>query len=438
MRSRSRAFIATVRSACSRAFNSGIRADATPTVAMSACANSPGASLRIAVLVDRMVAMTYDDGGVPRPATPPPPVGYPVYGPPSYPPPYSPGPTPGYPPPSYAQYPGYPIPVGPPPALKPGIIPLRPLGLSDIFNAAFAYIRANPRPTLGLTTIVVVITQIIGLILTAALPLTLYGRTGLTRVDDTSTSGLVGISLSGMAAAATSGLAGILLSGMLTVVVGRTVFGGTITIREAWDRVRVRLLALLGLAMLEAVGAVLLLTVSVVVVAVAIAITPILGVLVGIAVVAAVIAAFVYLWTMLSFAPVLIVLERMPIVPAISRSFGLVRGSFWRVFGIRILGTVVASLVAGAVSIPFTVAGELLSLAADSIGASLGASVLSSIGGAIGQIITAPFTAGIVVLLYTDRRIRAEAFDLVLQTGAATAAGDSAESTDDLWLIRHP
>ncbi|MBV9514299.1 MAG: hypothetical protein JO280_09715, partial [Mycobacteriaceae bacterium] len=65
------------------------------------------------------------------------------------------------------------------------------------------------------------------------------------------------------------------------------------------------------------------------------------------------------------------------------------------------------------------------------------AAVLLATGGAIGQIITAPFTAGIVVLLYTDRRIRAEAFDLVLQTGAA-AGRDSAESTDDLWLIRHP
>src|SRR5262249_61328854 len=105
------------------------------------------------------------------------------------------------------------------------------------------------------------------------------------------------------------------------------------------------LVALLVLALLEAVGAMLLLTVSVVVIAVAAAITPVLGVLVGIAVAAAVIAAFVFLWTMLSFAPVLIVLERLPIVPAISRSFALVRGSFWRVFGIRILGTLVATLV---------------------------------------------------------------------------------------------
>ena len=44
---------------------------------------------------------------------------------------------------------------------------------------------------------------------------------------------------------------------------------------------------------------------------------------------------------------------------------------------------------------------------------------VASIGAAIGQIVTAPFIAGVMVLLYTDRRIRAEAFDLVLQTGAA-------------------
>jgi hypothetical protein len=42
----------------------------------------------------------------------------------------------------------------------------------------------------------------------------------------------------------------------------------------------------------------------------------------------------------------------------------------------------------------------------------------------------------VVVLLYTDRRIRAEAFDLVLQTGAAFGPGAPADSTDHLWLTR--
>jgi len=63
--------------------------------------------------------------------------------------------------------------------------------------------------------------------------------------------------------------------------------------------------------------------------------------------------------------------------------------------------------------------------------------ILMAIGGAIGQIITSPFNAGVVVLLYTDRRMRAEAFDLVLQSGAATPPGTPADSTDHLWLTPH-
>ncbi len=59
--------------------------------------------------------------------------------------------------------------------------------------------------------------------------------------------------------------------------------------------------------------------------------------------------------------------------------------------------------------------------------------VLITVGGAIGEIITAPFTAGVVVLLYADRRIRSEAFDFVLQTGATGPI----ETTDDLWLRPH-
>ena len=45
---------------------------------------------------------------------------------------------------------------------------------------------------------------------------------------------------------------------MLTVVVGRAVFGSSITIAEAWQKVRGRLLALIGLAALEVVAAVVL------------------------------------------------------------------------------------------------------------------------------------------------------------------------------------
>jgi hypothetical protein len=114
-----------------------------------------------------------------------------------------------------------------------------------------------------------------------------------------------------------------------------------------------------------------------------------------------------------------------------------VRNDFWRVFGIRLLATLVTGVIAGAVSVPFSFGGQALLVSGDTTTAAIVALTLIAIGSAIGQIITAPFSAGVVVLLYTDRRIRAEAFDLVLQTGAAAGPAAPVDSTDHLWLTRH-
>jgi membrane-anchored glycerophosphoryl diester phosphodiesterase (GDPDase) len=229
------------------------------------------------------------------------------------------------------------------------------------------------------------------------------------------------------------------LSGLLTVVVGRAVFGAGITIGEAWQRVRGRLLALIGFTALEVLGAVVLVGIVVgVIVIVASAANGVAAFIVGAPLVLALIAALVYLGTVLMFVPPLIVLERLGVVPAIRRSFNLVKKDFWRVLGIWLLAVLVAGMVAGAVSVPFTFAGQFLLMSEGSAARAVVALILMAIGGAIGQIITAPFNAGVVVLLYTDRRIRAEAFDLVLQSGAATPPGTPADSTDHLWLTPHP
>ena len=78
------------------------------------------------------------------------------------------------------------------------------------------------------------------------------------------------------------------------------------------------------------------------------------------------IALLVYLWTVLSFAPPLIVLERLGVFAAIKRSVKLVKGDFWRVLGIRLLATIVAGVVAAAVSIPFSLTGQILLLGSES------------------------------------------------------------------------
>jgi hypothetical protein len=376
----------------------------------------------------------YPPLGYRPPAHPPP--GYPptAYPPPGYPAQGYAGPFPNYPPaPGYAWQPGYGAP--PPPVrgtLAPGIIPLRPLGLSDIFNGAAVYIRANRKATLGLTAIVVVITQILTLI-AAVGPLAAASRLR-TAPPDELTGGDVGAWLLSATLTGFIGwLAGILLTGMLTVVAGRAVFGSTIGAGETWAKIRGRLPALIGLVALESAALILLTgVVGLIVGAIAAAGNAAAAVIVGFPLVLTAIGAVVYLYTALSFAPVLIVLERLPVIDAMTRSFSLVHNSFWRVLGIRLLTWVVVVFISAAVAAPFEFLGHLLGGPSGSelIGATVGA-----VGSAIGRILTAPFSAGVVVLLYTDRRIRAEAFDLVLQTGAAGGPAATA-STDYLWLTR--
>ena len=299
----------------------------------------------------------------------------------------------------------------------------------------------NPKATLGLTTAVVVVRPALRADAAdrAARRHRGLGTLGEGRATTSPTAALVGSSLSSLASVVATGLATIVLSGLLTVVVGRAVFGSHITIGEAWQRARGRLLALIGFVALEFFGAAILVAIVVgVLVAAVYAVNGAAAFVIGAPLVVALIVGLVYLGVKLSFAPTLIVLERLDVVSAMKRSFALVKNDFWRVFGIIALGQLVSGMIAGAVSVPFTFGGQLLLMmgSASTSGVIIGL-ILMAIGGALGQIITSPFNAGVVVLLYTDRRMRAEAFDLVLQSGAATPPGTPADSTDHLWLTPH-
>ena len=320
---------------------------------------------------------------------------------------------------------------------KPGVVALRPLTLSDMFNGAVAYIRANPKATLGLTTIVVVAAQLLSLAL-SLVPFAFTGELASAMDSDEPTAEMV---VSWVASSITSSvstfLSGILLTGLLTVVVGRAIFGAGITIGEAWQRFRPRLWALIGFTVLQTIGAIVLVAIATLITVGVIAATDgLVAFLICAPLWLALVGALVYLGTMLTFAPVAIVLERRDIISSIKRSFVLINGDFWRVLGIRLLAAIVASLVAGAVAIPFSLGGQIALTESASTTAAMIALVLFAVGGAIGQIVTGPFSAGVIVLQYTDRRIRSEAFDFVLHTGAAAGPAAPANSTDDLWLTR--
>lgn len=360
-----------------------------------------------------------NDGGGAVPPYPPPAVDYPEFASPTE-----------YAPPQYAKAPAT--------VLRPGVIPLRPLTLGDIFNGAVNYVRANPKTTLGLTTVVVVITSLITLAVNVA-PLLTSGVVDVYS-EEFDTAVLLAGSLSTFTTLLAAAITSILLSGMLTVVIGRAVFGSTITIRQAWARLRGRLLALIGLALLELLAVAALVAV---VVLVAVAVYAATGVpeLAGVLAIPLALLLLLVLWYLyiaVLFAAPLIVLERLGVFAAIKRSFVLTRHGFWRLLGIWMLAQLVVYFVSLAVTWPFSVAGQILSVDGSSTNAVMAGFALLSVGGAISQIVTAPFMAGVTVFLYTDRRIRWEAFDLVLLSGAVGADPHHPDSTDHLWMVRQP
>jgi hypothetical protein len=95
------------------------------------------------------------------------------------------------------------------------------------------------------------------------------------------------------------------------------------------------------------------------------------------------------------------------------------------------LAGLITAILAGLASLPFSIIGEVLSIGVP--GPTVLGTAFTTVGQAIGQIITAPFTAGVVVLLYVDARIRSEAFDVALRSGAARGPAYAA-FTDDIWL----
>lgn len=317
---------------------------------------------------------------------------------------------------------------GPPPAVKPGIIPLRPLGVGEILDGAVSTMRTYWRTVLGISLTVAVLTEIIvvlfqGLVLddssTGALndPSATFSELSRAMSDALLNSTVVFvISLVGT----------VIATALLTTVTSRAVLGKSVTIGEAWRDARPQVVKLFGLICL-----LLLITAYIVTVGtlpgILVTISGSTGAGVALTVLGVIGAGIVALWLMIRFslASPALMLEKQGIKKAMSRSAKLVQGTWWRIFGIQLLATIIANVVASIIVIPFTflaaaLSGDGVTGWLNSGGADLGWTflIVSGIGAVIGSMITFPITAGVTVLLYIDQRIRREALDLELARAA--------------------
>ncbi|MFI1353487.1 hypothetical protein ACH4TV_07875 [Streptomyces sp. NPDC020898] len=317
---------------------------------------------------------------------------------------------------------------GPPPAAKPGVIPLRPLGVGEILDGAVSTMRAYWRTVLGISLTVAIVTEIVVILLQG---LVLDDSLSTDALNDSSASfdevsrAMGDVFLSSGVLFVVSLIGTVIATALLTTVTSRAVLGKPVSIGEAWRDARPQVAKLFGLILL------LLLTVVAIVV---VGIAP--GILVALAgsdsggaalaVLGGLGAGIVALWLMIRFslASPALMLEKQGIVKSISRSAKLVSGSWWRVFGIQLLATIIANVVASIVILPFTFLAAALT--GDGISGFLNGTgglgwtflVVSGIGSVIGSMVTFPITAGVTVLLYIDQRIRREALDLDLARAA--------------------
>ena len=345
-----------------------------------------------------------DPAGTPAPPAQPPTYGAPPapsYGPPppGYAPSYGP-PPPGYaPPPAYTPYPAPPPGYGWAAVAKPGVIPLRPLGIGEILDGALSTVRANWKVLLGSAALIVGTYALLEFILR----LVLVGDTGFARTTY-DVEGNPSFDINAAAYLSLIPLQVLQLFGQLVVtavcavVTSRAVLGERPTFQETWDRARPQLGRLVGV-----------------------------GVLVALALGAGLLVCFVgivYPWVIFSLAVPALLLERTGVTRALGRSNELVRGAWWRTFWLLLLGYLLVAVISFAVSLPFLLFGGAFNDIFSGTytgGQDVGTTAVSALSGFIVGVITWPFTGCLVSVIYVDRRMRSEGLDLELQRATGMA-----------------
>ena len=288
---------------------------------------------------------------------------------------------------------------------QPGCVPLRPLTLGDILQGSFAVIRRNPRLVLGLSAAAAIV-QSIALAMFQILFLR-DARSGFDTSDPDHPRVHLGRLVRTESLSLIQGALGMVVTAVLTIaltiVVTEDVLGHRMELSAVWQRVRTRLLRLTCLALVSSIA-------------------PIVGLVLCI-------APGVWLWGIWAVAIPAMVVENGSVRHCLHRSVWLVRGMFWRVFGIRALGVLVAAAITLVISLPFL----LIAAAAtdfnqfnfsttETVTTPIAFIVISAVGTAVASTLSAPITASVDALLYVDLRMRKERLDIALRQQAAANA----------------
>ncbi len=292
------------------------------------------------------------------------------------------------------------------PAAGAGIVPPRPLQVGDILGGAFRAVRYAPLTMFGLTLVVILIAQLLGM----GAGYVLGQQFGDLLPADELDLGAGLFSWSTITGALANAITSIVVGMGLMYTVFHAVSARRVAPAEALRQMGRRMGAALGFTALTGLA-----VVAVFGAGLAAAIPMLAGdedALVGLVVLGVLVLAVPATWigTRLLLAPCVITVEGLGPIRAIARSWQLSRGQFWRILGIYLLSSVIISMAASTISSVFTFAGMLLAI--ESL--DLAMLVMTLVSTLISAILSLPLTTAVVALLYVDARIRQEGYDLQL------------------------
>ncbi len=307
-------------------------------------------------------------------------------------------------------------------------MPLRPLTLGEVYDGAFGAIRHNPAVMLGAATLVLLVATVLGVLVGQLWAPAISGALGdvvTEGFDDPAMSQLNTTYAQLVAATAGTAITSLfvtpVIEGVLTVSVSQSVIGRKLSVGETWARLRPRVWVLIGWALLRGLVGGLLLGVYLVLavlggVAVGTAVSEGLGVLVGILLVLGGVVLFAWVGVRLLLVAPALALEGQRLWTTVGRAWRLTRRSFWRLFGIYVLASIIVYIAASIVSYPFSAVGGLF---AAGTGDGLAMVALTTLGTVIATAMMTIFLSAVVALLYVDLRMRREGLDVALAAAAA-------------------
>ena len=314
---------------------------------------------------------------------------------------------------------------------KPGIIPLRPLTIGDLFSGAFEAIRSNPKVLFGFT---IVIMLLVSLIASVSILVSGLGYESvinaendpqaLQQTTENFANALLLQMISNLVQWLSTFAGTSILTGLLAATVSQLTVGRKLTLSEAWAMTRKRLGSLIGSFALTALITAVPIVLWIVAIFASIAVADgnhdmwWLSALAFFAIIPIFILMYFFQIKLL-FAPMCAVLEEIGPVASLKRSWSLVKGEFWPTLGRFLLMNLVIGFIGGFLGFVIGLIGGLVTVVVTSNPTSPIGLAISMFFVMLGSGLLLPFSAAFETLIYTDLRIRKENFAAVLaQAGA--------------------